>query len=160
MEGIMKRTNLLWLALILLITTAPTALAQVGQSKQQEPSEATAYYYMGVEHFKSGRYKEAVEAYKRAISLKPDLAEAHNNLGVTYYKMGRDREAIESYKRAISLKPDYAEAYFNLGVVYLAAMNKTAALEQHTMLKSLDQKLSSEFYNVIYKGRVLSVSPK
>ena len=91
----MKRTNLLWLALILLVTTAPLALAQVGQTKHQEPSDATAYYYMGVEHFKSGRYKEAVEAYKRAISLKPDLAEAHNNLGATYRKLGWYKQAME-----------------------------------------------------------------
>ena len=71
----MKRTNLLWLALILLITTAPLARAQVEQIKHQELSDATAYYYLGVEHFKSGRYQEAVEAYKHAISLKPDLTE-------------------------------------------------------------------------------------
>jgi hypothetical protein len=44
----MKRTNLLWLALIPLVTTAPSGLAQVGQIKQQEPNDATTYYYMGV----------------------------------------------------------------------------------------------------------------
>src|ERR1700682_256594 len=92
---------------------------------------------------------------------EPSLASFDSpHLGVTYYKMGRDRDAIESYKRAISLKPDYAEAYFNLGLAYLAAKNKSAALEQHTMLESLDQKLASEFFNVIYKGKILTVSPK
>jgi tetratricopeptide (TPR) repeat protein len=88
MEGIMKRTNLLCLGFILLVTTVSPALAQLREIQQQEPNDATAYFYMGVEHFKASRYKEAVEAYKRAISLKPDLAEAHNNLGATYRKLG------------------------------------------------------------------------
>jgi hypothetical protein len=47
MEAIMKRTNLLWLALILLITTAPTALGQLGQIKERKPNDAAAYFYMG-----------------------------------------------------------------------------------------------------------------
>ncbi|MBA3567901.1 MAG: tetratricopeptide repeat protein [Pyrinomonadaceae bacterium] len=81
-------------------------------------------------------------------------------MGVAYYKIGRSKEAIESYKRAISLKPDYAGAYFNLGVVYLATKKKDAALEQHTILKTLNQQLAGEFFNVIYKDKVLSVFPK
>jgi tetratricopeptide (TPR) repeat protein len=118
MEGIMKQANLLWLALILLITTAPNVLAQVEQIQHQEPSDATAYYYMGVEHFKSGRYKEAVEAYKWPISLKRDPAEAHNNLGATYRKLGWYKQAMESFKRAIELNPDDVTAYSNLGYTY------------------------------------------
>ncbi|MDQ3172684.1 MAG: tetratricopeptide repeat protein [Acidobacteriota bacterium] len=74
--------------------------------------------------------------------------------------MGRSKEAIESYKQAISLKPDYAEAFFNLGVVYLATKKKVAALEQHTILKTLNQQLASEFFNVLYKDKVFSVFPK
>jgi tetratricopeptide (TPR) repeat protein len=75
--------------------------------------------------------------------------------------MVRYKEAIESCKYAIFLKPDYADAYFNLGVVYLATTNKVAAaLEQHTRLKSLNQQLAGEFFNAIYRDKVLSAVPK
>ena len=55
-----------------------------------------------------GRLEEALEAYKKAISLKPDYAEAYSNLGTTLQDQGKLEEAIEAYNKALSLKPDLA----------------------------------------------------
>ena len=51
-------------------------------------------------------YREAIEAHKQAIRIKPDYAEAHDNLGNAYDKLGIYREAIEAFKQAIKIKPD------------------------------------------------------
>ena len=61
-------------------------------------------------------FKEAVEAYNKAISLKPDYADAYYNLGNALKEQGKLEDAIKAYKKAISLKPDYAEAYYNIGI--------------------------------------------
>ena len=74
--------------------------------------------------------------------------------------MSKYNEAIESYRRAIILRPDYAAAYFNLGLLYLAAKNKEGALEQQRMLWALDQKLAGEFFHIMYKDKVINVTPK
>ena len=58
-----------------------------------------------------GKLEEAIESYKKAISIKPDYAEAYLNMGTVFQDQGKLEEAIESYKKAISIKPDYAEAY-------------------------------------------------
>src|SRR3990172_607849 len=71
-------------------------------------------YYLG----EAGMHKEAIEAYRQAIRIKPDYAVAHYNLGVAYGKSGMYREGIEAYKQAIRIKPDLAEAHNNLGVAY------------------------------------------
>ena len=63
-----------------------------------------------------GKLEEAIAAFNKAISLKPDYAEAHNNMAVTLQKQGKLEEAIEAYKKAIAIKPDYAEAHYNMGV--------------------------------------------
>ena len=42
---------------------------------------------------------EAIEAYKKSISLKPDFAEVYSNMGVTLKNQGKLEEAIEAYKK-------------------------------------------------------------
>ena len=53
-----------------------------------------------------GKLDEAIEAYKKAISLKPDFAEAFYNVGGALHVQGKFEEAIEAYKKAISIKPE------------------------------------------------------
>jgi tetratricopeptide (TPR) repeat protein len=95
--------------------------------------------------------KEAIEAYKQTIRIKPDLAEAHNNLGVTYDNSGMYREALEAYNQAIRIKPDHANAHFGLGLTYLLLNDRSSALDEYKMLKDLDLQLANELFNRIYK---------
>ena len=62
-----------------------------------------------------GRLDEAVFAFQKAISIKPDYAAAHSNMGNTLKSQGNLGDAIQAYKKAISIKPDFAEAYSNMG---------------------------------------------
>ena len=62
-----------------------------------------------------GKLEEAIEAYKKAIAIKPDHAEAHNNMGNALRDQGKLEEAIEAYKKAIAYKPNHADAYNNMG---------------------------------------------
>ena len=54
-----------------------------------------------------GKLDEAIEAYKKAITIKPDYAEAHYNMGIALTDKGKLDEALEACKKAISIKPDY-----------------------------------------------------
>ena len=57
----------------------------------------------------------AIEAYEKAVSIKPNYAEAYNNMGVALKNQSNLVGAIEAYEKAVSIKPDYAEAYYNMG---------------------------------------------
>ena len=70
---------------------------------------------MGVTLQDQGKLEEAIEAYNKALAIKPDYAEAHSNMGVTLKDQGKLEEAIEAYNKALFIKPDYAEAYNNMG---------------------------------------------
>ena len=63
-----------------------------------------------------GKLEEAIEAYNKALAIKPDYAEAYNNMGNALKEQGKLEEAIEAYNKALAIKPDYAEAYNNMGV--------------------------------------------
>ena len=57
------------------------------------------------------RHVEALEAYERALALKPDYAEALNNRGVALAALDRHGEALASYARALEHKPGYDFLY-------------------------------------------------
>jgi Flp pilus assembly protein TadD/replication-associated recombination protein RarA len=73
---------------------------------------------LGIAYSKKGEYDQAIEAFCKALELKPDLHEAWNNLGVAYDTKGEYDRAIEAYRKALELKPDLHEAWYNLGVAY------------------------------------------
>jgi tetratricopeptide (TPR) repeat protein len=49
-----------------------------------------------------GKLDEAIEAYNKALSIKPDYAEAYNNMGNALKEQGKLEEAIEAYNKALS----------------------------------------------------------
>jgi tetratricopeptide (TPR) repeat protein len=71
---------------------------------------------MGVTLKEQGKLEEAIEAYNKALAIKPDYAEAYYNMGVTLQEQGKLEEAIEAYNKSLAIKPDYAEAYNNMGI--------------------------------------------
>ena len=83
---------------------------------------------------------EAMEAYTKALSIKPHYAEAYNNMGNALKKQGKLEEAIEAINKALSIKPDYAEAFTNMGLaLYGIVLNKPNRDLQNTIVSLLDQ---------------------
>ena len=51
----------------------------------------------------AGHYDEAIEQFKKVISLDPTVANAHDNLGLTYVQKGMLSEGIAEIQKAIEL---------------------------------------------------------
>ena len=49
-----------------------------------------------------GKLEEAIEAYNKALAIKPDYAEAYNNMGIALKDQGKLEEAIEAYNKALA----------------------------------------------------------
>ncbi len=77
--------------------------------------KAADHGFRGEQLAGEGKIDEAIEAFRRAISIDPQYAAAHHNLGVLLRRQGLINEAIESYTRAIAIQPDFAEVHNNLG---------------------------------------------
>jgi tetratricopeptide (TPR) repeat protein len=67
-----------------------------------------------------GRHGQAVEAYQKALELKPDPKLAYN-LGVTAGKAGRWDTAIAAYDQALTLAPGATEPAYNRAVALMRA---------------------------------------
>jgi tetratricopeptide (TPR) repeat protein len=78
-------------------------------------TSADGWFKKGNELLENRNNEEAVEAYDKALEVKPDFAEAHYNRGVALSDLGRNEEAVHAYKKAIELKPDDADAHYHTG---------------------------------------------
>ena len=81
----------------------------------QYPSSFMVWNLLGLSANQIGMFDQAILAFEKVISIKPDHAEAYCNMGITFYYQGFLNEAILAFKKAISLNSNYVEAYNNLG---------------------------------------------
>ena len=61
---------------------------------------------MGIALKEQNKLEEAIEAYTKALAIKPDYADAYYNMGNALKEQNKLEEAIEAYTKALSIKPD------------------------------------------------------
>lgn len=83
--------------------------------EQLYPTPSLAHVNLGWANFNLKQYPQALEHYKLALFLNPDLCLGYNNLGLLYEAMGEEALAIESLQMAADKCPKYAEPLFHLG---------------------------------------------
>jgi tetratricopeptide (TPR) repeat protein len=94
------------------------ALPYFEKAVDSDSNYAEAWAQSGFCNEKLGRHSEALEASKRAVSLRPS-AESYFNIGLASYYLKQYREAADAYRQAIKLDPyNSADAYYALGLVY------------------------------------------
>jgi tetratricopeptide (TPR) repeat protein len=64
---------------------------------------------------KTGKHREALKSFDRALKLAPSFPEAHANRGVVLQEMGRLAEALRAQGRALRLRSGYPMASYNRG---------------------------------------------
>ena len=70
-------------------------------------------------NLKIGEYKQALEDFKKSVSLNTNFALGFNNVALCYQALGDIKHAIKFYDRASSLDSTMLEARVNLGSLYL-----------------------------------------
>ena len=63
-------------------------------------------------------FDDALDAYRRALEIDPNLVPALINLANIHYARNEMAEAQALYERAIALEPDVFESHFNLGNIF------------------------------------------
>lgn len=130
------------------------ATSKVGQGNSggaaaAEAANVTDYYKIGLAHYKSKQFKDAVDDFKRALRFKPLDAEIHYNLGLAYYSSNQYKQAMDSYKQAVKLKPDWSDAHFRLGWIYYILGKKDSSFEQYKILQQLNPEQANTLFRII-----------
>jgi len=65
-----------------------------------------------------GFYPQAVDEYKKALTLRPDCEDIRTDLGVAYRDMRDFANSIKELSDAVAFNPDYLKASVQLGLTY------------------------------------------
>jgi serine/threonine-protein kinase len=68
---------------------------------------------------KQGNASAAEEAYRKAVTLRPNYWDVYNAFGTLYYNQARYADAEAMFQKAIKLAPLNFRGYSNLGAIYL-----------------------------------------
>ncbi|MEZ4653638.1 MAG: tetratricopeptide repeat protein [Candidatus Eisenbacteria bacterium] len=74
-----------------------------------------------------GNFATAVQEYREALALRPDLFAAQNNLALLLLRAGRVDEARTHAMEAVKIDPTSVEACLTLGDVEIAGGDTLAA---------------------------------
>ena len=127
---------------------SPVPSTDEPQETKPKVETASEYFNKGYAYGELGQYKEAIEAYKKAISIKPDYADAYNNMGIAYRKLEQYQEAIEAYKQALCIDTDYALAYYNMGIAYGNLEQYQEAIEAYKQTLRIDPDYTKAYNNL------------
>jgi tetratricopeptide (TPR) repeat protein len=107
-----------------------------------DPKNFDAAYRWGLMRHVGKKLTEAITAYLRALSIKPDDFQANLNLATAYYQLGENVQARPFGEKAVRLNPKDGPARFNLGAIYAGLdMHEQALIEyqQATELMAQDK---------------------
>jgi len=88
---------------------------------QQPEADAGLWFFLGTISEAEGDFADAQQAYRRALSLDPQLATAENNLAMVLVRSGDLEDAVRLAESAIAKVPDEANFHDTLAFVLAAA---------------------------------------
>jgi len=90
----------------------------------------------------------AIDAYRRALRLRPETTEAWINLGRLFAESSDPDAAEECFRSALELDPADATVYYNLGVIAQDAGKESDAISLYRRALELDPQLAEAHYNL------------
>ena len=114
------------------------------------PEEVALWNIFGASAAQSGNLDQAVNAFEKVVSLKPNNASSYYNLGNTLKDKGKLDKAIKCYKKVLALTPNNTEALLNMGVALQGKNKLDEAIEAYE--KAIATFCSVDTLKVIFRA--------
>jgi len=165
--------TLLGSALLANIVTSCATTNQPAPAPTQKPvavkdsNQPNSFVLQGNQFAKDGLLREAVDAYKKAISREPGNMTAHRNLGIVLVKAGDSAGAIFNLEKSMAEFDDNFEANFYLGEAYRTEEKLAEAIFRYKKaLKIQDNEpkalksLAWSYYKIRYYSEAINLANK
>lgn len=123
------------------------ALALLWEAAGLAPREAEIQNRLGEALDRMGALDAAIDAFRRALAVKPDFRKASSNLILTLVKAGRGPEAASRARAIVAADPDDPDAHFTLGLA-LAEQDVTEAIAVFRRVLDLAPRHALARYNL------------
>lgn len=104
---------------------AQNQLARLEALVRTDPKNHDAWVSLGNLYFDTHQAQRAVEAYGKALALKPDDPNVLTDQGVMYRELQQYDKALATFQKASKLDPRHTQSLFNQGVVLAYDLKKT-----------------------------------
>lgn len=117
----------------------------VEQPEQGGDLDAFVINAEGQRFFEDGEYSAALETFRRAVEISPDVPEYRFNFALAMLRLRLDEEAEEQLNRVVRQKPGFAVAHFRLGEVRLSRADTAGAIRAfESVLELSDDPLQKQ----------------
>ena len=96
-------------------------------SKQEAQKKALQHQTYGNKYDDDGKFKEAIDEYKKSLEYVPEDDATLFNLAVVYLKANKPIEAAETLEKLVKILKSDAESYNLLGMAYRGCRKETEA---------------------------------
>ncbi len=86
---------------------------------KKDPKNLPAWVELGNLYFDSDRPREAIEAYRQYLAIKPDNPDVRTDMGIMYRKLGQFDRALEEFRKAAQIDPKHVVSRYYIGLVLL-----------------------------------------
>ena len=143
-----RRVRVVYIVAFLFTHTLSTAAAN-GQAGRLSPADE--HFVAGFELQQAGEHEKALEAYRKALEIKPTFTRALYEQGLIYFRRGNYAGTIESMRKVLQSEPTHVYALHGLGMAYATTGDKTAAMQQYHILKDLNADIAADLLRAISK---------
>lgn len=120
----------------------------VASSLEPQKVSAKNHYLLGEKLLQQKQTERAIDCYRRAVSLKPDLIEAYWRLGEISLVRGNHKTALACYHRALKIEPKRVQNYILLGKALSQHNNWEAALSYYQKALILKPNNADIYINI------------
>jgi len=123
------------------------AIATLVPAAEKNPQQDLIWGYLGDAYISAKKYPDAIDAYNKAIALKPKDGGYLSGLANAYAKTGQNDKAIENYNAAAQAEPAHAATYlFNEGAVFTNTGKVDDAITAFDKVIALDPNKAEAYY--------------
>ncbi len=111
------------------------AIDNYQQAIRAETNNPENHYKLGLAYMKAKSYREAGDAFRKAVEIDATFAPAYRELGEIYYQVQKYQQAKENYQKYVMLKPELPARVRYATFLYLSKDYKSAIQEIRSVLR-------------------------
>ncbi|XXT20398.1 multiheme c-type cytochrome [Sorangium sp. So ce429] len=134
-----------------------TALREYIATQTLHADRAEAQNNLGLVFTRTGKPRDAEQAYLAALRIEPGYVPTYVNLADLYRELGRDAEGVALLRRGVARLPEQAELLHALGLALVRQGHKNQALEP--LKRAAELAPEQARFQAVYQAALSALRP-